>query len=371
MINILNVGLGFILVWVLVNSFFMPRLRQRPVEENAQEQDLVSILIPMRNEEKNVAPLIHSLSQLTYQHVEFLFLNDQSTDDTRLRLEEKIHLLPNASIIEGKELPAKWVGKVHACHQLSCHANGHYFFFLDADIMIQPHTIEALLQQARPKQLGLVSGFPKFPVKGTAWLCQLLVPMQHVIIYLHLPLFLANYTRMPMASAAHGSFLFFSRACYEAIGGHKEIYHSLIEDIQLMRNCKEAGFPTRLVNNTGVASCVMYETNSEVWEGFSKNSFPGIGRSYILGYCLLLFYLIAFVTPFFLALYGLLTLQFQFIFPYVLTVLIMIWINAQAKQRLVISLLVPFSALSLMSLLFYSMIRSKRAGYTWKGRVYK
>ncbi|GAF21401.1 glycosyltransferase, family 2 [Bacillus sp. JCM 19047] len=341
------------------------------MEQNDQEQELVSILIPMRNEENNVAPLIHSLARLTYQNVEFIFLNDQSTDDTLLRLKEMIHTLPNASVIEGKELPAKWVGKVHACHQLSRHANGHYFFFLDADITLQPHTIEALLQQVRPKHLGLVSGFPKFPVKGTAWLCQLLVPMQHVIIYLHLPLFLANYTRMPMASAAHGSFLFFSRTCYEAIGGHKAIYNSLTEDIQLMRNSKKAGFTTRLVNNTGVASCVMYDTNGEVWAGFSKNSFPGIGRSYILGGCLLLFYLVAFVAPFFFALYGLLTFHLQFILPYVLTVLMMVWINAQAKQRLVLSLLVPFSALSLMSLLLYSMLLSKRAGYTWKGRVYK
>lgn len=98
------------------------------MEQNDQEQELVSILIPMRNEENNVAPLIHSLARLTYQNVEFIFLNDQSTDDTLLRLKEMIHTLPNASVIEGKELPAKWVGKVHACHQLSRHANGHYFF---------------------------------------------------------------------------------------------------------------------------------------------------------------------------------------------------------------------------------------------------
>ncbi|MFS0786380.1 glycosyltransferase [Shouchella sp. 1P09AA] len=368
---ILIIGLSLLFLWLLFNSLFMPILRKDFSTVKSGTEPLVTILVPLRNEEHNVQPLIESLRTLTYSKLEFIFLNDQSTDETQLLLERHTRGLPNARIIQGEKLPAHWVGKVFACHQLSKHAQGRYLFFLDADMHIQPSTIEALLHVAKKKNLGLISGFPQFPVKGTSWLCQLLVPMQHLIIYLHLPLYFANQTQMPLASAAHGSFMFFSKSCYDQIGGHEAIYRSLTEDIQLMRNSKQAGFATQLVNNTAFASCKMYDTTNEVWHGFAKNSFPGIGRSYLLSVLLMLFYAFVFVAPLFVALYGVVSLQLYYIIPYVLTVLMMAWVNFLSKQRLVLSFFIPFSSASLISILVYSMFLSKRTGYTWKGRVYK
>ena len=43
---------------------------------------LVSVLIPVRNEENNIGNLLDDLKKQDYTHIEILVFNDQSTDDT-------------------------------------------------------------------------------------------------------------------------------------------------------------------------------------------------------------------------------------------------------------------------------------------------
>ncbi|GAE27764.1 glycosyltransferase [Halalkalibacter wakoensis JCM 9140] len=94
----------------------------------AQHDDLISILIPLRNEERNVPGLVQSLKELHDQNIEVLFLDDHSSDQTYNLLTELTKDRKNFHVRKGKPLPANWVGKVHACHQLSALAKGDYLF---------------------------------------------------------------------------------------------------------------------------------------------------------------------------------------------------------------------------------------------------
>jgi len=49
---------------------------------------MVSILVPARNEEKNIARCVQSLLALNYPSFEVLVLDDQSSDNTRAILEK-------------------------------------------------------------------------------------------------------------------------------------------------------------------------------------------------------------------------------------------------------------------------------------------
>lgn len=333
-----------------------------------EPETLVSILIPLRNESRNVAGICKMLSKLHYSNIEFIFLNDDSTDDTGSLLQEHTRSLRSTTILENRSLPSGWVGKVHACHQLSLQARGEHLLFLDADIRIDPATIHHLIAMDKEKNPGLISGFPKFPVSSV--LGRLIVPMQHFLIYFHLPIFLANHTKMSLASAAHGSFMFFSKPAYNHSGGHKAVASSLTEDVHLMRNVKKAGFQGLLVNNTSLAECDMYATNRDVWTGFTKNSYPGIGRSPILAAMIIVLYIIMFISPLFLALYGLYTATILFITPLIFTIAIRCWIDFKSRQRLWLSFLMPVSAACLIGVLIHSMYLSRKTGYSWKGRKY-
>ncbi len=79
----------------------------------------ISVLIPARNEEKNISACIESLVRLDPPADEILILDDQSTDQTASLVQQYAEIYPNIRLISGKPLPQGWLGKNWACHQLS------------------------------------------------------------------------------------------------------------------------------------------------------------------------------------------------------------------------------------------------------------
>lgn len=366
-----HIVLILLLLWTVFNSFFMPKLRNRQLPE----YPLVSILIPLRNEEKNARNLVQSLKGLSYPNLEFIMLDDQSADQTREILMHESENDSRFTILAGSDLPNGWSGKVHACHQLSHKAAGDYFMFLDADVRLHPNTIESTLSLMKAKNAAMLSGFPKFPVKHL--LEKWLVPMQHFLIYFHLPLYFANYTSMVSASAAHGAFMMFEKKAYEQFGGHAAIKDSIVDDVALAQTAKKNNHRVLLANVTDFVTCYMYDSNKAVWEGFKKNIFPGFGRSILIVILFTLFYSTFYILPLFLAIYGLYTLtagelQTSFFIPMLLIILQKAYIDSRSGQKITLSLAVSFSAATFLILLYSSMIASfKKTGYKWKGRTYQ
>ncbi|HSI66638.1 MAG TPA: glycosyltransferase family 2 protein, partial [Planococcus sp. (in: firmicutes)] len=192
----------------------MPRLPKKP---DLVSEPLVSVLVPMRNEERNVEALIKSLRASSYNRMEFIVLNDQSTDRTQEKLEAAIGQDPRFTILQGRQLPEGWVGKVHACHQLQEAAGGDYLLFIDADIQFKPQAIEQSLALMNRRHAKLLTGFPAFEVPP--FLSKLLVPMMHFVVFFHLPIMLANFSRFRAATAACGMWMMFERKSYEKMGG--------------------------------------------------------------------------------------------------------------------------------------------------------
>lgn len=354
------------LAWIIINRLFLPALSKRTMPLG---DPLVSVLVPMRNEERNVDVLIKSLRNSSYGHTEFIILNDQSTDGTQEELERKISGDSRFTILQGKELPDGWVGKVHACHQLQQAASGDFLLFVDADVRFRPKAIEQSLALLQQKKAHLLTGFPAFDV--SPFLSKLLVPMLHFVILFHLPLALANYTKFKAATAANGMWMMFERDSYQKIGGHRAVQNSLVEDVHIAREMKAQGFKVVLANITMSVKCRMYDTNAEVWEGFLKNSYAGIGRSPLLAAGLILFYSVFYILPLFLAVYGLFSGLYLWMIPYALTVAQRWYVDMVTNQRWYLSFLIPLQAAAMLGVLIGSMRKSlKKQPYSWKGRHY-
>jgi 4,4'-diaponeurosporenoate glycosyltransferase len=88
----------------------------------------LSIVIPARNEAKNLPRLLQSIQTSATQPMEVLVVDDASTDDTAL-LARKM----GATVIASAPLPAGWTGKSWACDQGARNAAGELLLFLDAD----------------------------------------------------------------------------------------------------------------------------------------------------------------------------------------------------------------------------------------------
>ena len=104
------------------------------------------ILIPMRNEAKNVSGAISSALN---QNGSIKVLNDFSTDQT---LENLQAFLPQIEILQGKELPEGWLGKNFACHQLAINAKSDYLVFLDADVRLKPGAVNEAIKYMESKK---------------------------------------------------------------------------------------------------------------------------------------------------------------------------------------------------------------------------
>nr|WP_235715394.1 glycosyltransferase family 2 protein [Halalkalibacter wakoensis] len=252
---------------------------------------------------------------------------------------------------------------------IECPCKRRLSFFIDADIRLQPTTIEHTLSLVKKRNASLLTGFPHFPT--TSVLSKLLVPMQHFLVLFHLPLVMANLTRRPAFTAAHGAFMFFHHDAYKKIGGHKAVQSSLVEDVALAKEMKRSKETVILANITHEVSCYMYETNKEVWNGFAKNAFPGIGRSYLLALGISMFYITTFVSPLALAFIGLFTSQLLYVIPLLLIWTLKAYIDWTTNQKNGLFFLMPFSALMLVIMLHYSIFLAlRKKGYEWKGRRY-
>jgi glycosyltransferase involved in cell wall biosynthesis len=114
----------------------------------------LSVLIPVRNEEKNIGNLLGSLASLPYGKAEIIVCDDGSTDNTADIVQACSKVDPRVRYVQGKELPPGWTGKNHACHILAGEASNDYLLFLDADCDRRRGPAEKSGILRRPAQTG-------------------------------------------------------------------------------------------------------------------------------------------------------------------------------------------------------------------------
>src|SRR5882724_9997753 len=89
----------------------------------------ISIIIPARNEESNLATCLESLTTQTGVYYEIIVVNDHST----VRTHEIASSFKNVRVIEAGPLPAGWTGKNNAVTTGAREAEGDWLLFTDAD----------------------------------------------------------------------------------------------------------------------------------------------------------------------------------------------------------------------------------------------
>ncbi len=235
----------------------------------------VSVLIPARDEEANIGAILDSVLASQGAEIEVVVLDDGSTDRTGEIVRAAAARDPRVRQIEGAPLPPGWVGKQHACWQLSLAARHPILIFVDADVRLQPAALARLAAAVEQGRLGLASGFPR---QITVTLGEkIAIPQILVVLLGYLPLPMARRQRTdPRFSAACGQLLAVTRGAYDASGGHAAIRGTIHDGLRLTRGVRSAGHATDLFDVTDLASCRMYSDWASLWRGFSKNAREGM-----------------------------------------------------------------------------------------------
>lgn len=253
--------------------FWNLRVVVRPKARHDRPDRQVSVLIPARNEEGSIGACLRSVLAQSHANIEVLVLDDRSTDRTaaivRAVADHRVRLVP------GLALPEGWTGKNWACHQLAELARGDVLCFLDADTLLAPDAVAATVSVLDDHDAGLVASLLRSDSHGPAE-ATLLPMVNHAVLGLF-PTSLIHRSPHPDASLAFGPFIVVSRAAYDASGGHAAHPAHVVDDMQLARSVKAAGHELRLVNGTDLVSTRWYHGLGEIWRGFSKNAYGGIG----------------------------------------------------------------------------------------------
>lgn len=243
--------------------------RQWLKEASPEVMPLVSILIPARNEEKNIGMLLQSILEQDYPSIEVIVYDDESTDATAPIVQGYTRHDDRIKLIQGKYLPDIWLGKNYACHQMALQARGDYFLFLDADVRIGKSLIRNGLAHLISERLKLFSIFPQQIM--ASWGERFTVPAMNYILLSLLPLSMIKNDRRASLSAANGQFMLFDASTYRQHWFHGLVKNRMVEDILIMRIMKKMGYRVHTLLSHGQIKCRMYDGLQHAVTGFSRN----------------------------------------------------------------------------------------------------
>jgi chlorobactene glucosyltransferase len=369
LLSIASIAILYLLGVQTFNSFSLKRLGRFP---RRKDYPFVSILVPARNEERNIERCINSLLQQDYPNYEIIVLDDESEDRTWPILSRLAQGNDRLHLLKGKPLPEDWLGKCWACHQLSEKARGEFLLFVDADTVHKPSMLRSVMDAAHFYRADLVSGLPHEKIETFSEL--LTIPLISWGILAAIPLPLAFALPNPGLSITIGQLLLFRRESYDRINGHTAVKDHVCEDMALGRLIKARGFRWRLVDAGEVTECRMYTSLTEAVDGLSKTIFGALNFRILLILLFSLLLALMFCFPPWLLLNSLVKplprrLVRQALIPAVLGFLS--WRVANQRFRLPWYAPLFYPVISALAIFIFlrSMLLTVTGRARWKGRV--
>lgn len=253
-----------ILVGLLVSRLLFYRFpllgRREPIEQLPK----LSVIIPARNEEKNLALLMKDLKEQRLPIYEVICVDDASTDSTAA-----VASSFDVKLISLRDKPEGWTGKSWACQNGADAAGGDLMLFLDADVRLGKEGVSRLLcayednhctisvlpyhcMQEKYEQLSMFFNIIEFAATGLG------LPFKNRKIGLYGPVILMN------------------RSDYYGFGGHESIKGSIIDDLAIGSKLKSLGMPFRLFLGDRDISFRMYAGGiKDLLQGWTKNQSNG------------------------------------------------------------------------------------------------
>ncbi len=235
------------------------------------DMPFLSIIVPARNEERQIEDCVRSLLAQRYPNFEVIAVDDRSGDRTAEILKNIAASDDRLRVVHGKPLPDEWVGKPWALAQGAHTARGEWLLFTDADTTHQPLSAASAIRYALQTQTRALSLLPLQRFETTAERT-VLPSILWMIAFAVGSLEAINDMNREDAAIFNGQFVLFERAAYDALGGHAVVRGCIAEDYEFARIIKRDGrFRSRLAGAPELVSTRMYRSFPEIWQGFSKN----------------------------------------------------------------------------------------------------
>jgi glycosyltransferase involved in cell wall biosynthesis len=235
----------------------------------------VSVVVPACNEIDTLSEAVRTHLHTSYPNLELILVDDRSTDGTGELIDALAKQDRRVRPLHVRRLPDGWLGKVHALHVGSSHANGQWLLFTDADVHIAAGTLEKAVALCEVEDRDLLTVIPRFLPVG--------------------PFVDAATTAMARAVfgggqvwraedpaarqvAGFGAFILVRRTAFERSAGFEALRMEIADDLGIGLVVKEAGGRLAVVTALDHVSLRFYGSLSQMRSSIEKGSYGIIGR---------------------------------------------------------------------------------------------
>ena len=265
--------------WVIPPAITVWRVRRSrdlaDVEpETRHDAPLVSIIVPARDERRNIESCLRAALGAKYPTVEAVVVDDRSSDGTGDVARTLARDDPRVRVIENPELPDGWFGKPWACATGAQAARGEILCFTDADARHGDRLVARAVRAMRDERIDMLSVAGRQEL-GTFWE-RVIQPQIFWILAMRFGgTESVNRSRNARDKIANGQCIFVRRTAYDALGGHGAVRDQVAEDLALAQRMFAAGHRTMLFVGRRELTTRMYTTLAEIMAGWRKNMFAG------------------------------------------------------------------------------------------------
>jgi chlorobactene glucosyltransferase len=234
----------------------------------------VSVIVPARNEARNIERLVRSVLATSWPDLELIVVDDRSSDGTGQLARTAGHGDPRLVVVDAPELPDGWFGKQWACWVGAQRATGDRLLFADADTWHAPGLVSRMVRAQDESDATLLS------VAGTQEMQtfweRVVLPLPFFFLLLRFGgLNSSERATSPRRVLANGQCLMFRRVEYFALGGHEAVRGTVAEDLRLAQHVR--AHDGRVVIRVGLDAqrTRMYRSLGALVRGWTKNIYAG------------------------------------------------------------------------------------------------
>jgi glycosyltransferase involved in cell wall biosynthesis len=236
----------------------------------------LSVIIPARNEEKRIQDALRSVLKQDYQNIEFIIVNDRSTDRTGAILDQMKLVDSRLRIEHLTALPQGWLGKNYALYSGARIATGELILFIDADVVLQPSAISKAISYLLMNRLAHLTIGPDIKMPGH------FLGMFSLAFLMFLSLYARPWKAKDVTSKRYigiGGFNLLRVEVYHAIGTHQAIAMRPDDDLKLGKLVKRQKYRQELLWGKDMLHVEWYSSVRDMIDGLMKNMFAAVEYS--------------------------------------------------------------------------------------------
>jgi dolichol-phosphate mannosyltransferase len=241
-----------------------------PVADGSVDAGVVSVILPVLNEARRLAPCLEGLRAQGPEVGEILVVDSGSADGTRDLVRQYVRSDRRIRLIEAGPAPDEWNGKVWGLHHgaRALASNAEWVLTLDADVAPAPALVRSLVSRAAARGVRILSIATQQHVSSAAQ--QVLHPsmLASLVYRFGRP---NGATSSPAEVLANGQCCLIQRDLVCRLGGFKAVRSSLCEDVTLARLAARAGERVGFYETDGLIEVSMFSDWWDAWRNWPRS----------------------------------------------------------------------------------------------------